>query len=186
MSKNNWSLQNFSSFIKAILYTLCFGFTSMSMFCVECRLDRIVKRLQNAGDWWPIKCCSSPLSSLVSTPSLLSPLCPVCLQTKHNKYNIAPLVLFEIFIPHGFWFLTSASVGQYLTNLCSLFWIKFQNVIPARAVSRTCSVFSSSNSDTKEEALCVRGLGNLSKITPTIFLSHHVSKIWGKFQSLPN
>ena len=104
---------------------------------------------------------------------LLSPLhlsAVSSLQTKHNKYNITPLVLFEILIPHGFWFLTSASVGQYLTNLCSLFWIKFQNVIPARTVSLTCSVFSSSNPDTKEEA-CVRGLGNLSKITPTIFLS---------------
>ena len=46
-------------------------------------------------------------------------------------------------------FSIPVSVGQYLTNLCSLFWIKFQNVIPAWAVSLTCSVFSCSNPDTR-------------------------------------
>ena len=116
------------------------------MFCVEFRLYRIVKRLQNAGDWWPIKWCSSPLSSLVSTPSpLCSPLWPVFRQNiqylQHNLYSLNSFTTKFLIL--------SSSVGQYLTNLCSLFWIKFQKVIPAWAVSLTCSVFSSSNPDTR-------------------------------------
>ena len=78
------------------------------------------------------------------SPLHLSPL-SACVQTQHNKFNNT-LVLLEIL---NHFFSIPVSVGQYLTNLCSLFWIKFQNVIPAWAVSLTCSVFSSSNPDTR-------------------------------------
>ena len=88
------------------------------------------------------------LSPLLSPLHLLSPLWPVFRQNiqylQHNLYSMKSFSTKFLIL--------SSSVGQYLTNLCSLFWIKFQNVIPAWAVSLTCSVFSSSNPDTKEGA----------------------------------